>query len=227
MKSVERWERFAQLDADYYVHTDVVVGANPHGSLFEHGEELADRILEHVGPHLPGDGLAVELGCGVGRLAIPLSRRFARLLAVDVAPTMLARLRENAEGRGAGGIETMLPDAPWDRPGSADLIYTHQVFQHVEREDVIRDYVRRAAPALVPGAVLNLHVDTRPRSQPNAVRRAEPDPLLPRAWRRGIRRIRRPQALYHGLLARHGLEIVQESGPGTAWHEIVARRPGG
>ena len=44
---------------------------------------------------LVGDGAALELGIGTGRIAIPLSRRGARVHGIDLSPDMLAELRTN------------------------------------------------------------------------------------------------------------------------------------
>jgi SAM-dependent methyltransferase len=49
---------------------------------------------------LAGDGAALELGVGTGRIAIPLSRRGVRVHGIDLSPDMLAELRikPGAEG---------------------------------------------------------------------------------------------------------------------------------
>jgi SAM-dependent methyltransferase len=42
---------------------------------------------------LAGDGAALELGIGTGRIAIPLGRRGVRVHGIDLSPDMLAELR--------------------------------------------------------------------------------------------------------------------------------------
>ena len=42
---------------------------------------------------LAGDGGALELGVGTGRLALPLSRRGVRVRGIELSPAMVARLR--------------------------------------------------------------------------------------------------------------------------------------
>src|SRR6266542_3804671 len=42
---------------------------------------------------LPGDGAALELGIGTGRIALPLARRGIRVHGIDLSEAMLARLR--------------------------------------------------------------------------------------------------------------------------------------
>ena len=43
-------------------------------------------------------GGVLELGCGTGRVAVPLAEAGLRVTGVDVSPAMLARARERAEG---------------------------------------------------------------------------------------------------------------------------------
>jgi len=72
------------------------------------GEEVATRYddggpmfsAEVIGPtvdflaELAGDGAALELGIGTGRVAVPLSRRGVRVHGIDLSEAMVARLRE-------------------------------------------------------------------------------------------------------------------------------------
>ena len=73
------------------------------------GERVADRYDESsadmfdpavVDPvvdflvELAGDGAALELGIGTGRIALPLARRGIRVHGIDLSEAMVARLRE-------------------------------------------------------------------------------------------------------------------------------------
>jgi SAM-dependent methyltransferase len=49
------------------------------------------------------EGRVLELGCGTGRLSLPLSRGGARLVGVDRSSSMLARLMSRARGPSGGG----------------------------------------------------------------------------------------------------------------------------
>jgi SAM-dependent methyltransferase len=54
---------------------------------------------------LAGDGAALELGVGTGRIAIPLSRRGVRVQGIDLSPDMLAELRTKPGAEGIGVTE--------------------------------------------------------------------------------------------------------------------------
>ena len=85
------------------------------------GEEVAERYDESadifdpsvVDPvvdflvELAGDGAALELGIGTGRIALPLSRRGVRVHGIDLSDAMVARLRTKP---GADHIDVTIGD---------------------------------------------------------------------------------------------------------------------
>ncbi len=218
----DRWETFARENPEYYICTGGAYTAPAiRDEFFASGRADVDRILDEVKPHLHHRRQALELGCGVGRLAIPMAAHFDQVTAVDVAPTMLARLIENCDELGATNVAASLADDPWDAQGPVDLAYSYLVFQHVESWDIIGSYVQRIASCLAKDGVGYLHFDSRPRTLAYRLRRFVPDPLLPRAWRRGIRRVRRPASRLSALVRDCGLAIRDERNPKTGHHIIV------
>jgi SAM-dependent methyltransferase len=63
-----------------------------------------DPVVEFLAG-LAGDGAALELGVGTGRIAIPLSRRGVRVHGIDLSPDMLAELRTKPGAEGIGVTE--------------------------------------------------------------------------------------------------------------------------
>lgn len=51
---------------------------------------------------LAGDGRALELGIGTGRIAVPLARRGVAVHGIDMSRAMVSRLREKPGGDGIG-----------------------------------------------------------------------------------------------------------------------------
>ncbi|MBA2536966.1 MAG: class I SAM-dependent methyltransferase, partial [Actinobacteria bacterium] len=218
-----RWERFAREDAESYILTERARGASAHdSSFFASGRRDVDRMLVEVDGLLERTGVAVEIGCGVGRLTIPIARKFESVAAVDIAPTMLAKLMRNCEREGVSNVRAFAPDEDWDAV-RADFVYSRLVFQHLDESDEIREYLRRIAGALAENGVAHLQFDTRPASAAYMIRNRLPDAVLPRTWRRGIRRIRRsPDELYL-FFADCGLEVVRELRPGTEDHVFIVK----
>jgi SAM-dependent methyltransferase len=129
----------------------------------ESGVDHVARILsvaeKNFGPVTRGR--ALDFGCGVGRLLLPLARQFNHATGLDISDSMLAETRRNAERFGLSNIA--LFHAPEEIPASEagfDFIHSVIVFQHipVERgEKIIAALLQR----LAPGGVAALHINLR------------------------------------------------------------------
>jgi cyclopropane fatty-acyl-phospholipid synthase-like methyltransferase len=153
------WERRARENAPFYVCT---TAADSEASFAASGErDLDERVLD--GLTVSREWRVLEIGCGVGRLVKPLSRRVARVVGVDLSEEMLRRAREycddlpNVELRRTDGRLDFLADA------SFDLVFSHIVFQHVPRKAYVEAYFRDAFRVLVPGGIFRVQVDGRSR----------------------------------------------------------------
>lgn len=72
---------------------------------------------------------ALDFGCGVGRLSIPLSDYFESVVGIDISHGMLEEARANSEGR---NIEYLLSDDELSAvDGTFDLVTSVIVFQHI------------------------------------------------------------------------------------------------
>ncbi len=219
------WEQFAKENAEYYIWTENGLDyrtAQGQQEFFRSGQETTKDLMRRAKPYLRVHGRAIEIGCGIGRLTIPHAERFKEIYAVDISPTMLAKLRANAERRGISNITTFLSNESWDR--NADYIYSFIVFQHIEKTAVIDEYIQRIAGALAPDGVALLHFDTRPQSLLYKIKTLMPDFLLPRPWRRGIRRIRRTPSEIEDIFRKYKLTILHEEGRNSDRHFYLLRR---
>jgi 2-polyprenyl-3-methyl-5-hydroxy-6-metoxy-1,4-benzoquinol methylase len=227
MAGRNRWEEFAREAPEEYILTGPRVAtssdAERRRGFFASGEQSVAEVLDRAGRYGHGWGCALDIGCGIGRLSLPLARRFSEVRSVDVAPTMLSLLQSNAGEAGLANIQTYLPDGTWDTPATVDYVLCFIVFQHIESWPVICDYLERIGRALRPHGIAHLQFDTRPRSLPYFARNLLPDVVLPRPQRRGIRRIRRTPAELARLFRASHLEVAEEWGQDSGFHTFLVR----
>jgi SAM-dependent methyltransferase len=158
------WNRRAKEDAFYYVafaHRD----QDTH--TFNSTAALVLPILEAELVRLEGDRYsrrALEVGCGPGRLMLPLSRHFAEIHGVDVSDEMIARaeslLQEvsNAHVHLGNGCDLgMFPSEFFD------FAYSFAVFQHIPSKEVILNYLREIQRVLKPKGVFRGQFYGRPK----------------------------------------------------------------
>jgi SAM-dependent methyltransferase len=133
------WEKFAAREPWFAVLTDprflrVNRTESSEREFFATGEALVDWIFDVIERRLSRNFSAVstlEYGCGVGRLAIPLSRRPGSVTAVDHSPVMLDAARREAARLGAPDIHFCTPDALFASGRKFDLVTCVQVLQRM------------------------------------------------------------------------------------------------
>lgn len=211
----DKWEGFAQDDAEFYIYSVDVDFATPEGRqhFFDTGKADVQKILTDSTGHIRGWGLAIEIGCGTGRLAISMATKFDKVLGVDISPTMLTKLKANCDEFGVGNVRGSLDTESWEDEGQADFVYSYLVFQHIADFEVIEHYFARIAKVLGPGGVCYAQFDTRPADVAYMVRGFLPDAVLPRTSKRGIRRVRRRPADLLEMFSKHGLSVLATARP--------------
>jgi SAM-dependent methyltransferase len=229
--ATERWEKFAHDDPYTYILTSL---KRPDaGEFWQSGERT---IQSEIVPLLQGCDVrpffALELGCGIGRLAIPLARRFRQVLGADISPRMVERAASYARDNAIENVSFVVISGPEDllqrvggHAGNCDLIYSLLVFQHIPDFSTILGYLHVIRVLLHERGLAYLQFDTRPKTAAYRLKTRLPDFALPRFWRRGIRRIRRSTEEIEAALKRANLEIVAEFSRRTAYHRYLLRRP--
>ena len=151
------WNARARSDAYYYAITG---RRNQDSAEFLATAELVLPILHgalarvHV-DESGGPRRALEIGCGPGRLMLPMSRHFDEIHGVDVSDEMLALARHNLREvpnvyltRNSGS------DLSAFSSGYFDFVYSYAVLQHIPSVTVVAHYLEEAARVLKPGGVL-------------------------------------------------------------------------
>ncbi len=155
------WEEIAGQDPDWVV---LSLPRGKHGAwdeatLAATGERAAADLLA-VARSAVGDlgtRLAVDVGCGVGRLTGALARDFDRVVGIDVTPTMLAEARRRVT---VAQVSFVRADIAVTAPATAmgaDVVVSERVLQHLG-DDAVGPHLRALVGLLAPGGVAILQV---------------------------------------------------------------------
>ncbi|MBA2529490.1 MAG: class I SAM-dependent methyltransferase [Euzebyales bacterium] len=123
--------------------------------------------------HLAGEGVALELGIGTGRIALPLSQRGVRVHGIDLSAAMVERLRAKP---GADDIGVTIGDFATTRvEGTFRLAYlVYNTITNLTTQDEQVECFRNVAAHLEPGGcfVIEVFVPTLQRLPPGETVRA-------------------------------------------------------
>jgi SAM-dependent methyltransferase len=112
-------------------------------AFFESGHAYLDFVFQVARENLDSSfrpKRALDFGCGVGRLALPLARQCESVVGVDISDSMLAEARSNCREQGLTNATFVKGDDTLSGvSGSFDLVHSFIVFQHIppKRGEVI------------------------------------------------------------------------------------------
>jgi SAM-dependent methyltransferase len=161
------WNQRAREDAYYYVgfaHPD------QNTQVFQATAAPIVPMLEAEFPRLaspPSACTALEVGCGPGRLMLPLSRHFAEIHGVDVSDEMVARAKTllRAEAPNAHPHTCTGADLALFEDATFDFVYSYAVFQHIPSKEVVLNYLREIKRVLKPLGIFRGQFHGAPQSE--------------------------------------------------------------
>ncbi len=169
----------------------------PEGERYTHGyhrvivdsyrRRTAETCAAFLLPRLQPDAEVLDLGCGPGTITLGLARRARRVVGLDAAAKMVEQARELAADSEVRNVSFEVGSA-YELPfgdGSFDVVYAHQVMQHLA--DPVRA-LREAHRVLRPGGLVAVR-----DSDYGTMVHAPVEPAIER-WR----------ALYHLVAAANG-----------------------
>jgi SAM-dependent methyltransferase len=132
------WQAIGNSDPYFGVLSDpkfhrAALNDEAANEFFASGEQHAAQMLAFIEPHAPDGfalGSALDFGCGVGRVAIPLARHFDTVTGIDVSTAMLDEAARNAQKRNVANLR-LLSAIPHHETAQFDFIHSFIVFQHI------------------------------------------------------------------------------------------------
>ena len=126
--AVEAWSRLT---------SDVPVG-RIRATVRAGRDRMRQMLLGWLPPDLQGKRV-LDAGCGTGAFAVAAARRGARVLAIDLSPTLIALARERApRDLGAGDVEFQVGDMLAHALGRFDHVIAMDSLIHYRARDAVR-----------------------------------------------------------------------------------------
>lgn len=163
--SDQNWEAFGKTDPYFGVISEDRfqndrLDQNAREEFFASGDDHVASVIDTIRRTLAPDfapARCLDFGCGVGRLVIPLARRFPEVTGLDISASMLAEAKKNAEQSGVSNIKLLTSDDQLSQlEGRFDLIHSFIVLQHIPKargEQLLRQLIGK----LNSGGVAALH----------------------------------------------------------------------
>ena len=137
------WESFGRNDPYFGVITDEKFRQSnltdeAREEFFKSGADYIEAIFRNIRQHIDPEfsvKKALDFGCGVGRLVIPLAKIAQEVTGVDVSDSMLNEARENCDARSLKNASLVSSDDDLSQlRGKFDFIHSYIVFQHIPVE---------------------------------------------------------------------------------------------
>ena len=137
----KEWEKFGKDDPYFGVlahdkYHKIHLSDENREEFFNSGFNYIDHVLEKIKQHIDPTFTikkALDFGCGVGRLVIPLANVAQEVTGVDVSDSMLNEAKKNCEERSIKNVVFVKSDDDLSLLNGKkyDFIHSYIVFQHI------------------------------------------------------------------------------------------------
>lgn len=159
----KKWEAFAHSDPLWAICSDPDRKHRrwDRDEFFATGEHEIKQVMQCLAElHLsvPGNGRALDFGCGVGRLTRAMAGYFAECCGVDISPSMIEMAqRLNSDKPNCSFVVNDQPELKQFAEGQFAFIYTSIVLQHIPVR-YTKKYLMEFVRVLQPGGLLVFQV---------------------------------------------------------------------
>lgn len=167
-KLQKKWERFSGIDPLWAIITweDKRGGKWDIKEFFEYGREDIADLMEYINSlNLKiklNYNVALDFGCGIGRLTQPLSDYFDKVIGVDIACSMVELANKyNTKKDKCAYIVNETDNLGIFNDNTFDFIYSILTLQHIKPE-YSKKYIREFLRVLSPGGLLIFQLPSEP-----------------------------------------------------------------
>lgn len=129
---------------------------------FESGEKYVQEIEKDITSFFGAKGLqgesVLDFGCGVGRLLIPLAKRYSKSYGCDISASVLNECEKNLQQSGIDNFELFNASSGLNKlPTGISFIHSFIVFQHIPQKrgmEIFKELIQH----LADGGIGALHL---------------------------------------------------------------------
>jgi SAM-dependent methyltransferase len=136
-----RWWQKSLVEEGVRAMDKLLPGDASWSDVVASGRQDFERARQLTGLQTGPDRVAVEIGCGLGRMTAVLAEHFGRVVGLDVAPALLEAARRNIT---SPHVSFEVCDGTCIRPqglAAADTVFSYEVL-YLVRPAVLADYFR-------------------------------------------------------------------------------------
>ena len=167
-KTVEEWMKTdwdvrAEKNAMYYIHS---INENEE-NFWKSGFDDRDNILgmhneiysKIIKSKNPKNMEILEIGCGIGRILIPMGKIFGKVIGIDISKKMIELGDKYIQQTSNCKVfENNGSDLSMFSDNTFDFCYSFIVFQHIPDKEIIKKYIREISRVLKPNCIFRFQV---------------------------------------------------------------------
>jgi ubiquinone/menaquinone biosynthesis C-methylase UbiE len=126
-----------------------------------------EKIIENKDPSKMN---VLEIGCGIGRILIPMSKIFGNVIGIDISSEMvLLGQKYVIDISNCKIIENNGIDLSEFNDNSFDFCYSFIVFQHIPENKIVENYIKEVSRILKPGCLFRFQVRGNISTKPSEI----------------------------------------------------------
>ena len=175
IKMKKEWDARSKLDTLFVISTE---HSENYEDFWQSGMDDIKSILDIDGSRFekithqkdPKKMRILEIGCGIGRLLIPMSEIFGQVIGVDISSEMIHKGKKHLENiQNCQIFENNGIDLSEFSDNYFDFCFSFIVFQHIPEKKIVEKYISEVSRVLKPNCLFRFQVRGTITSKPNKI----------------------------------------------------------
>ena len=175
VKMKKEWNERAKMNPLFVIATD---HSDSEEDFWESGITECNVILGKNSPRFqkiienkePSKMNVLEIGCGIGRILIPMRKIFGNMIGIDISSEMVQLGQKYvANIPNCSIVENNGIDLSEFSDNYFDFCYSFIVFQHIPEKQIVANYIKEVLRILKPGCLFRFQVRGTISTKPSEI----------------------------------------------------------